>query len=83
MPSLSHRPAFPSQLLVIADAQPSEAKCALMCAIDCLPERERMVLSLVYHEGFSVAETALVLDLQAAEVLHSHAAGLDALRASL
>lgn len=52
-----------------------EERVALTAAIEALPERERLIISLVYYEGMALKEIAVILgvSLSRASQLHSRA----------
>ena len=52
----------------------------LSAAVTALPEREQLVLAMVYLESLNTAEAALVLDMVPSEFLHLHASAVAKLR---
>ena len=48
----------------------------LTTAVKSLPEREQLVLAMVYLEGLNIAEAALVLDTVPSEIVHLHASAI-------
>lgn len=62
-------PNSPNPEDVIEDA---ESVNALALAIDSLPERERLVVSLYYHDGLTMKEISRVLDVSESRVSQLH-----------
>lgn len=60
-----------------------ELRAALASAIDELPERERLVVSLYYHEELTVKEIARVLSVSESRVSQLHSKAILRLRATL
>ena len=58
-----------------------ETKSLLADAIDLLPERDKLVLSLYYNEGLTMKEIALVLDVNESRVSQLHSSAILKLRA--
>lgn len=77
--------------ITIADGQPSPARHleqrefqrALVAAIEVLPSRERMVLSLYYEQELNLREIGLVLGVSESRVCQIHGQALVRLRARL
>jgi RNA polymerase sigma factor for flagellar operon FliA len=55
----------------------------LMLAIDALPERERLVLTLYYYEELTMKEIALTLDLVESRISQIHSSAVLRLRSAL
>lgn len=68
----------PFSLLVL-----SELKETLKNAIDSLPEKEKMVLSLYYYEELTLKEIGLTLDLTESRICQIHSKAILRLRGSL
>ncbi len=49
-----------------------EVKITLAAAIDRLPEKERLVLSLYYYEGMTLKEISLIMKLSEARISQLH-----------
>jgi len=64
-------------------AAPAPIRLALREALDKLPPRMRAALSLHYHAGLSVEETAVALGISANTVKYHLKAGLERLRTVL
>ncbi len=60
-----------------------QARVAIASAINRLPERERIVVTLYYYEALSTEEIATVLDVSAHRVGELHAKALRAIRRSI
>lgn len=60
----------------------SELKEALKNAIDSLPEKERLVLSLYYYEELTLKEIGLVLELTESRICQIHSRAILRLRGS-
>ena len=67
----------------IAGIEKRELLSALAQAIERLPERERLVLSLYYHEELTLKEIGKVLRVSESRVSQLHAVAIGRLRASL
>jgi RNA polymerase sigma factor for flagellar operon FliA len=61
----------------------TELREAMVHALDALPEREKLVITLFYYEELSMAEIAKTLGVVRSRVSQIHAAGLLHLRAAL
>jgi len=59
----------------------TEDRQRLAQAIDQLPERDRLVVSLYYHEGLTMKEISLVLNVTEARVCQLHARAITRVRA--
>ncbi len=59
----------------------AEDRVRLARAIDELPEKDRLVLSLYYHEGLTMKEISLVLSVSEARVCQIHGRAITRLRA--
>lgn len=81
------RSARPTQSLLepipASSPDPGPERVALRDALDRLPPRMRAALSLHYHAGLSVEETAIALGISPNTVKYHLKAGLDHLRAAL
>ena len=64
-------------------AEISEVKSTLIHAIDKLPEKERVVVSLYYYEGLTLKEISLVLKLSEARISQLHTKAIFRLRGAL
>lgn len=60
-----------------------EVKITLAAAIDRLPEKERLVLSLYYYEGMTLKEISLIMKLSEARISQLHTKAIFRLRGSL
>ena len=60
-----------------------EEQVRLARAIDQLPESERQVISLYYHEGLTMKEIGLVLSVTESRVCQIHAKAIARLKATL
>lgn len=60
-----------------------EVKVTLATAIDRLPEKERLVLSLYYYEGMTLKEISLVMKLSEARISQLHTKAIFRMRGSL
>ena len=65
------------------DAADEQFRTALAQAIENLPERERLVMSLYYSEGLNLKEIGAVLDVTESRVCQLHGQALTRLRARL
>jgi RNA polymerase sigma factor for flagellar operon FliA len=63
--------------------QNSQFKSSLVGAIDNLPEREKMIMSLYYQEEFTFKEIAGLLDLTEARISQLHTQAINRLRTKL
>jgi RNA polymerase sigma factor FliA len=59
-----------------------ELKKSLALLIDALPERERLVLALVYYENLSLTDVSKVLDVHKSRASQLHAQAIKRLRTS-
>ena len=64
-------------------AEIGEVKNTLTQAIDKLPEKERIVVSLYYYEGLTLKEISLVLKLSEARISQLHTKAIFRLRGAL
>ena len=64
----------------VEQLQLGELKEALACAIDELPEKHRLVLSLYYYEDLNMKEIGKVLDITESRVSQIHAKCMIVLR---
>lgn len=60
-----------------------EVKTTLAAAIDRLPEKERLVLSLYYYEGMTLKEISLIMKLSEARISQLHTKAIFRMRGSL
>lgn len=60
-----------------------EVKQALAKAIDKLPEKERLVVSLYYYEGLTLKEISLIMKLSEARISQLHTKSIFRLRGAL
>ena len=60
-----------------------EMKKELAAAIDALPEREKLVISLYYYEGLTLKEIGYVLEVSESRVCQIHLKALSTLKAKL
>lgn len=60
-----------------------ELREALALAVESLPEKDRLVLSLYYHEGLTLKEIGRVLEVSESRVCQLHARALARLRQKL
>jgi RNA polymerase sigma factor for flagellar operon FliA len=73
------------------DAMPSPQDCAeyedlrarLAASIDALPDQERLVISLYYHEGLTLKEAGQVLGVTESRVCQIHSKAVTRLRAQM
>jgi RNA polymerase sigma factor for flagellar operon FliA len=79
---LSYIPGSPDEDPLFRCLQ-GEMKQRLIDAIDELPERERMVLTLYYYEELTMKEIALTLNVVESRVSQIHSSAVVRLRASL
>lgn len=85
----AHAPDEASPLEVSATADPlkalatKELRDSLVRAIEQLPERERLLLSLCYEQGLNLKEAGLVLNVGEARVCQLRSQAIARLRASL
>ncbi|MBN1458579.1 MAG: sigma-70 family RNA polymerase sigma factor [Armatimonadetes bacterium] len=61
----------------------AEDRTRLARAIEELPERDRIVISLYYHERLTMKEISLILEVSEARVCQLHARAITKLRAAL
>lgn len=64
-------------------AEINEVKLTLIGAIDKLPEKERIVLTLYYYEGLTLKEISLILKLSEARISQLHTKAVFRLRGAL
>lgn len=64
-------------------AEISEVKSTLAHAIERLPEKEKMVVSLYYYEGLTLKEISLILKLSEARISQLHTKAVFRLRGAL
>lgn len=76
--TLSDSAASPSE-----HAEIGEVKKTLIQAIDKLPEKERIVVSLYYYEGLTLKEISLVLKLSEARISQLHTKAIFRMRGAL
>ena len=79
---MSYLPA-PSEEGPLFQFLKGESKQRLIDAIDELPERERLVLTLYYYEELSMKEIALTLGVVESRVSQIHTAAVARLRVSM
>jgi RNA polymerase sigma factor for flagellar operon FliA len=60
-----------------------ELKSALADAIDALPERERMVISMYYYDELTIKEIASVLGVSESRVSQLHTRAMMRMRADV
>jgi RNA polymerase sigma factor FliA len=60
-----------------------ETKSTLATAIDCLPERERMVIALYYYEGLTLKEIGEIMEISESRVSQIHTKAIFRLRGRL
>jgi RNA polymerase sigma factor FliA len=60
-----------------------ERKKSLAALIDALPEREKLILSLVYYENLSLTDVSKVLDLHKSRISQLHSQAIKRLRSAL
>jgi RNA polymerase sigma factor for flagellar operon FliA len=60
-----------------------EIKTTLSTAIDCLPERERMVIALYYYEGLTLKEIGEIMEISESRVSQIHTKAIFRLRGRL
>ncbi|SDF39538.1 FliA/WhiG family RNA polymerase sigma factor [Sporolituus thermophilus] len=65
------------------EIEQEEVKNTLAKAIDRLPEKERLVISLYYYEGLTLKEISLVLKLSEARISQLHTKAIFRLRGAL
>ncbi|MGQ9629637.1 MAG: RNA polymerase sigma factor WhiG [bacterium] len=65
------------------DLEENELKMLLAEAIDKLPEKERMVISLYYYEGLTLKETGMVLNVTESRASQLHTKAILRLRGRL
>lgn len=67
----------------VAEAMLSERRDALAQAIEKLPEKERLVVTLFYHEGLTAKEIAMIMKLSVARISQLHSKAILRLRGRL
>ena len=67
----------------ISSESVEEVKQALAKAIDKLPEKEKLVVSLYYYEGLTLKEISLILKLSEARISQLHTKSIFRLRGAL
>ncbi len=67
----------------VEDYEKNEAKEMLAAAIDELPEKERLVMSLYYYEELTLREISIIMKLSEARISQLHTKAVFRLRASL
>lgn len=60
-----------------------ETKAALVAAIDALPERERLLVTLYYYEGLTAKEIAMIMRVSQSRVSQLHSRAMLRLRGRL
>lgn len=65
------------------DAEKLELKEELAGAIECLPERERQVVTLYYYEELTLKEISQVMDLTEARISQIHKQAINRIRVNL
>lgn len=68
---------------VETDLLESELRQELSNSIDSLPERERLVIALYYHDGLTLKEIGHVLEVSESRVCQIHAKAIGTLRSRL
>ena len=76
-------PADPSHEDFSNDLERRQLLDALSSAIECLPEREKLIVSLYYQDGMKMREIAQILDISESRVCQLHARALSRLRVPL
>lgn len=74
---------IPSEENVSLDLEKKHAKELLTEAIEKLPEKERLVIALVYYEGLNLTEIAEVLELSTSRISQLHSKAILRLRGRL
>ena len=72
-----------SALLPLAQYERTEIKARLAAAVDRLPERERQVIALYYHEELTMKEAGAVLGLTESRVSQLHTQAVIRLRTAM
>lgn len=67
----------------VSDFEKAETREVLAQAIDSLPEKERLVMSLYYYEGLTLREISIVMNLSEARISQLHTKGIFRLRGAL
>lgn len=67
----------------VTEAMISERRAILAQAIEHLPEKERLVVSLFYYEGLTAKEIAMVMKLSVARISQLHSKAIMRLRGRL
>ncbi len=67
----------------VEEFEKNEAKEILAKAIDRLPEKERLVMSLYYYEGLTLREISVIMKLSEARISQLHTKAIFRLRGSL
>lgn len=80
---LRHKKRSPELAVVISSQLPVGERIDLLAAIEKLPRRQRMTISLRYLSGLSEKETAQVLNCSIGTVKTQTSCGLKAIRESL
>lgn len=75
--------ATPETKSPVAVTESRELRAALIGAIDALPERERLLISLYYHENLTMKEIGKVLEVTEARVCQLHAQAVMRMRTRL
>lgn len=75
---ISSRTPYPSQAI-----EEQEVKQILAQAIDRLPDKERLVISLYYHEELTLKEISILLELSEARISQLHTKAIYRLRGAL
>ena len=55
----------------------------LTAAMDTLPEKERLILTLYYYEELTMREISQIISVNASTVSHMHSSAIARLRVSL
>ncbi len=81
-PAFAHRPPSSDTALPEQDLYQSQFRSNLAAAIEQLPERERLVLSLYYERELNLKEIGKVLDVSESRVCQIHGQAVMRLRAA-
>ncbi len=81
-PAFAHRPPSSNTALPEQDLYQSQFRSNLSAAIEQLPERERLVLSLYYERELNLKEIGKVLDVSESRVCQIHGQAVMRLRAA-
>ena len=81
--SQSEDAGLSSNSAFVSDFEKAETKEVLAQAIDALPEKERLVMSLYYYEGLTLREISIVMNLSEARISQLHTKGIFRLKGSL